>query len=59
MKRRYELQHDRDSRLIAWTPPMVGWVKLNTDGASHGNPALATATGGGDLRDNTFRRNKT
>lgn len=27
----------------------MGWVKLNTDGASHGNPGRATA--GGVLRD--------
>ncbi|KAG7542942.1 Ribonuclease H-like superfamily [Arabidopsis thaliana x Arabidopsis arenosa] len=36
-------------RQIAWTPPGEGWMKLNTDGASHGNPGLATA--GGVLRD--------
>ncbi|KAG7558418.1 Ribonuclease H domain [Arabidopsis thaliana x Arabidopsis arenosa] len=35
--------------MIAWTPPMAGWFKLNTDGASHGNPGLATA--GGVVRD--------
>ncbi|KAG7589698.1 Ribonuclease H-like superfamily [Arabidopsis suecica] len=28
---------------------MVGWFKLNTDGASHGNPGLAAA--GGVVRD--------
>ncbi|XP_010484806.1 PREDICTED: uncharacterized protein LOC104763089 [Camelina sativa] len=40
---------NRGMRMIAWSPPSVGWVKLNTDGASHGNPGLATA--GGVLRD--------
>ncbi|CAA7043435.1 unnamed protein product [Microthlaspi erraticum] len=39
----------RQERLVSWTPPLVSWVKLNTDGASHGNPGLATA--GGALRN--------
>ncbi|CAA7027590.1 unnamed protein product [Microthlaspi erraticum] len=39
----------RHDRLISWTPPMLGWIKLNSDGASRGNPGLATA--GGVLRD--------
>lgn len=39
----------RVNRMIAWNPPSEGWVKLNTDGASHGNPGLATV--GGVLRD--------
>ncbi|CAL1391272.1 unnamed protein product [Linum trigynum] len=34
---------------ISWTPPSRGWVKLNLDGASNGNPGLAGA--GGVLRD--------
>ena len=38
----------RKERCIAWTFPEMGWVKLNTDGASHGNPGIATA--GGVLR---------
>lgn len=42
-------QVTRVNRMIAWTPPSVGWVKLNMDGALHGNPSLAT--GGGVLRD--------
>lgn len=42
-------QVTRVNRMIAWTPPSVGWVKLNMDGALHGNPGLAT--GGGVLRD--------
>ena len=40
---------DRTEIMIGWTPPRVGWMKLNTDGASHGNPGLATA--GGVLRN--------
>ena len=40
---------NRVERLIGWGSPGVGWVKLNTDGASRGNPGLATA--GGVLRD--------
>lgn len=39
----------RVERQIAWSPPSEGWIKLNTDGASRGNPGLASA--GGVLRD--------
>ncbi|CAA7023532.1 unnamed protein product [Microthlaspi erraticum] len=39
----------RVERQISWTPPMRGWFKVNTDGASRGNPGRATA--GGVLRD--------
>ncbi|XP_019087314.1 PREDICTED: uncharacterized protein LOC109127232 [Camelina sativa] len=39
----------REERLIKWLRPSAGWIKLNTDGASRGNPGLATA--GGLLRD--------
>lgn len=39
----------REERLIAWKAPKDEWFKLNTDGASHGNPGLATA--GGVIRD--------
>ncbi|CAA7027274.1 unnamed protein product [Microthlaspi erraticum] len=40
-------------RRIAWEPPTSGWMKMNTDGASRGNPGLATA--GGVLRDENGR----
>jgi len=43
----------RVERLIAWEPPPADWVKLNTDGASRGNPGLAAA--GGVLRDREGR----
>ncbi|KAL9293886.1 putative ribonuclease H domain, reverse transcriptase zinc-binding domain-containing protein [Arabidopsis thaliana] len=39
----------RVERMIRWKEPSVGWFKLNTDGASRGNPGPATA--GGVLRD--------
>lgn len=39
----------RVEKQIKWLRPDVGWVKLNTDGASRGNPGEATA--GGVLRD--------
>lgn len=39
----------RVETMIGWKEPPSGWVKLNTDGASHGNPGIATA--GGVLRD--------
>ena len=37
----------RVERMVGWMAPC--WVKVNTDGASHGNPGLATA--GGVIRD--------
>lgn len=40
---------DQRVSLIRWMRPAVGWIKLTTDGASRGNPGLATA--GGVLRD--------
>ncbi|KAG7536806.1 Ribonuclease H domain [Arabidopsis suecica] len=40
---------ERVERLISWSPPRGEWFKLNTDGASRGNPGLATA--GGVVRD--------
>ncbi|KAG7599981.1 Reverse transcriptase zinc-binding domain [Arabidopsis suecica] len=39
----------RGDVLVGWVMPTDGWIKLNTDGASHGNLGLATA--GGVLRD--------
>lgn len=39
----------RVERMIKWLPPNLGWCKLNTDGASHGNPGSTTT--GGVLRD--------
>lgn len=27
----------RKERLIGWNPPMLGWVKLNTNGSSKDN----------------------
>ena len=37
------------ARLVAWTKPREGWFKLNSDGASFGNPSKAG--GGGIIRD--------
>jgi ribonuclease HI len=34
---------------VKWVPPALGWVKLNTDGSSLGNPGQAG--GGGVIRD--------
>uniref|UniRef100_A0A2N9IHR9 RNase H type-1 domain-containing protein n=1 Tax=Fagus sylvatica TaxID=28930 RepID=A0A2N9IHR9_FAGSY len=34
---------------VRWTPPIPGWIKLNTDGSSNGNPGLAG--GGGVICD--------
>ncbi|CAA7029753.1 unnamed protein product [Microthlaspi erraticum] len=42
-----------EERLVSWLPPLVSWTKLNTDGASRGNPGLAAA--GGVLRDGDGR----
>lgn len=33
----------RVDRMIKWVALGTGWLKLNTDGVSHGNPGLATA----------------
>ena len=35
--------------MVGWMPPRVGWMKMNTDGSSHGNPGPAAA--GGVLRN--------
>ncbi|KAG7576302.1 Ribonuclease H domain [Arabidopsis thaliana x Arabidopsis arenosa] len=43
------LSGPRVARLVSWKKPGDGWVKLNTDGASRGNPGQATA--GGVIRD--------
>lgn len=39
----------RVEAMVSWVAPSDGWMKLNTNGASRGNPGLATA--GGVLRD--------
>lgn len=36
-------------RPIRWSKPVAGWLKLNTDGSSLGNPGLAR--GGGLIRN--------
>ncbi|KAJ8767189.1 hypothetical protein K2173_013586 [Erythroxylum novogranatense] len=38
---------------ISWLPPSNGWIALNTDGASKGNPGVAGA--GGVIRDTKGR----
>jgi len=35
----------REERMIGWSGPQVGWIKVNTNGASKGNLGLATAAG--------------
>ncbi|CAA7024106.1 unnamed protein product [Microthlaspi erraticum] len=43
----------RVERMIGWQGPPVGWLRLNTDGASHGNPGAASA--GGVIKDGDGR----
>lgn len=43
----------RVERMIGWVAPSTGWMRLNTDGASRGNPGMATV--GGGLRDSDGR----
>ena len=43
------MQRSRVVVNVRWNKPPIGWFKLNTDGASMGNPSKA---GGGGLRDN-------
>ena len=40
-------------RFVMWTPPQLGHLKLNVDGASRGNPSQAR--GGGILRNHRGR----
>lgn len=35
----------KEERMITWTLPIKGWFKLNTNGALHVNPLLATFRG--------------
>ncbi|KAL0391162.1 UNVERIFIED_CONTAM: putative ribonuclease H protein [Sesamum calycinum] len=44
-----ETQNYQKSKIVYWLKPDQGWVKLNTDGASKGNPGLARA--GGIVKD--------
>lgn len=44
-------QDRRVEMMVGWKPPDSGWFKLNTDGASRGNPELAAA--GGVLRNSS------
>ncbi|CAJ2663194.1 unnamed protein product [Trifolium pratense] len=41
------IHHVRPPKIIEvlWQPPMFGWYKCNTDGASLGNPGIAACTG--------------
>ena len=44
-----KMQRSRVVVNVRWNKPPVGWFKLNTDGASMGNPGKAG--GGGLIRD--------
>jgi len=41
------LHENNNERFIRWDPPPEGWVLLNTDGASKGNPGVVV---GGVIR---------
>jgi len=36
-----QIEGAREENLVGWEPPLAGWVTLNTDGASKGNPGKA------------------
>lgn len=40
---------DSNPITVLWTTPRLGWIKVNTDGASRGCPGLAAS--GGIFRD--------
>ncbi|KAL0303262.1 UNVERIFIED_CONTAM: putative ribonuclease H protein [Sesamum radiatum] len=44
-----ETQNYQNCKTVYWLKPDPGWVKLNTNGASKGNPGLAGA--GGNVRE--------
>jgi ribonuclease HI len=49
-------QRDKPNKtnfLLGWTPPPLGFFKLNTDGSAQGNPGFACA--GGLIRDSAGR----
>ena len=45
----YVYGRDQTIRAIRWERPITGWLKLNTDSSSLGNPGLAAR--GGVIRD--------
>ena len=42
--RKHVVVRERVKKHISWLRPVNGWFKLNTDGASRGNPGFATTT---------------
>ncbi|KAL6178868.1 hypothetical protein ACLB2K_050385 [Fragaria x ananassa] len=46
---RHRHRRKKPRNWVRWEPPNPGWLKLNTDGASKGNPGLSG--GGSILRD--------
>ena len=49
LQRFVEDSNSKEEKLMGWSPPRVGWLKLNTDGARKTNSGLAAA--GGLLRN--------
>ncbi|RYR53791.1 hypothetical protein Ahy_A06g029039 [Arachis hypogaea] len=44
-RRRIENNQYAKPLTVSWKPPQEGWIKLNTDGASRGNPGQASCAG--------------
>ena len=45
LQRFVEDSNSKEEKLMGWSPPRVGWLKVNTDGARKTNSSLAAGSG--------------